>query len=397
MDQKKTENKSSDNPVAIVLEELRQELGYGSPNELFERAGLGTNTKTWYKRVNPNFSKATPTRKKDLNSLITGLMTVAKEDLNSAQIAKLHRAAGITNFSDDPASYKLPSTGLTLTPETGNSNTLTESSAITSLKQEETALTGPVKPDYIETDITSLPDTAHSMEPRNYENVQNNTVITQSGSHNVSVNIQNATVIYDAKLLQAATVIEEPKKVAVIDKELYQQTVRLAAEHYASDLRKDFILLLLIRVLLFSCLLAGVGFLVSFLGSDLNSSPTAVRLEVVERLKLSKVSLSTGEYIEATFTIINTGETSVLIQGINAGVRFGSEDWSGLNFDFPTSVNIRLAPGDTYTYMKLRNFTREGSYFAEPVIRLNGQWGGITNSNRVYFKVVASPDPETAT
>jgi hypothetical protein len=45
-------------------------------------------------------------------------------------------------------------------------------------------------------------------------------------------------------------------------------------------------------------------------------------------------------------------------------------------------------------YKQSHSFNKEGDYFAEPVVKMNGRWGGIENANRVYFTVqVPKPAP----
>jgi hypothetical protein len=56
-------------------------------------------------------------------------------------------------------------------------------------------------------------------------------------------------------------------------------------------------------------------------------------------------------------------------------------------------MNITLEPGEEYEYQESKRLS-VGDYFAEPVVKINGEWGGeIRNANRVYFTVrVPSPD-----
>lgn len=72
-------------------------------------------------------------------------------------------------------------------------------------------------------------------------------------------------------------------------------------------------------------------------------------------------------------------------------MRLGN-DWGGEQFDFYSFRNITLNPNQEYFYISDRSFHKVGNYFAEPVVKIAGQWGGVAQANRVYF-TVGNPPP----
>jgi|GEM_PF-3862470 len=113
------------------------------------------------------------------------------------------------------------------------------------------------------------------------------------------------------------------------------------------------------------------------------------RLAVVEALRLSNTSPLTGEPVRAHFKLRNVGGQALTIEQLTAGGRKGT-DWNGDWADFPSVFNITLQPGQEYAYDQERSYTQEGGYFAEPVVKLKGNWGGIHNANRVTLTVLAA-------
>ncbi|MGQ9555968.1 MAG: peptidoglycan DD-metalloendopeptidase family protein [Anaerolineae bacterium] len=110
------------------------------------------------------------------------------------------------------------------------------------------------------------------------------------------------------------------------------------------------------------------------------------RLQVVEPLTLSSTSPAVGESVRARFRVKNVGMRALVIEQLTAGGRRGV-DWNGDWADFPHVTNVRLEPGQEYTYDQQRSFTTPGGYFAEPVAKINGNWGGISGANRITYTV----------
>lgn len=128
------------------------------------------------------------------------------------------------------------------------------------------------------------------------------------------------------------------------------------------------------------------------------SVPPPECLVVSGGLKLSRAVSAVGEEVEATFTLQNNSQQTVVIRRLVAAARgLGgpAQGWSAAQADFPAVADIRLAPGQTYTYRQRRTFGRPGDYFAEPAyLNADGKWGGIWPWPRVEF-TVRQRDPGT--
>jgi pimeloyl-ACP methyl ester carboxylesterase len=111
------------------------------------------------------------------------------------------------------------------------------------------------------------------------------------------------------------------------------------------------------------------------------------RLRVIEALHMRSTNLLIGESISASFKIKNMGSSALHLEKLTAGVRRGS-DWDGEQADFPHVSNITLQPNEEYSYQQSRSFDTAGEYFAHPLVKTNGQWGGIENASRVSFTVL---------
>jgi hypothetical protein len=114
--------------------------------------------------------------------------------------------------------------------------------------------------------------------------------------------------------------------------------------------------------------------------------PEPGRLRVITALSMPTTSLFVGESITVSFTVKNVGGSAIHLEKLTAAVRRGS-DWNGAQADFPHVLDITLQPNEEYVYQQSRNFETAGDYFAEPVVKMNGQWGSIANANRVSFTV----------
>lgn len=122
--------------------------------------------------------------------------------------------------------------------------------------------------------------------------------------------------------------------------------------------------------------------------NGIQQSPTG-KLQVVQNLVLSNQFPNAGESVRASFTVRNIGNASIILEQLTAGGRRGV-DWNGEAADFPGVYNVVLQPGQEYAYSQVRSFDIEGGYFAEPVVKTNGNWGGIANANRVNFTILNS-------
>jgi hypothetical protein len=120
------------------------------------------------------------------------------------------------------------------------------------------------------------------------------------------------------------------------------------------------------------------------------------RLSVIEALGMSNTNLLVGESVSTSFKIKNVGGSALHLEELTAAGRRGS-DWNGEQADFPHVQNITLQPNEEYLYQQSRSFDTAGEYFAEPVVKINGHWGGIENANRVSFMVIAPKPVPTPT
>jgi hypothetical protein len=100
------------------------------------------------------------------------------------------------------------------------------------------------------------------------------------------------------------------------------------------------------------------------------------RLRVIEALHMPNTKLPVGERVTALFTVKNVGGSALHLEKLTAAGRHGS-DWKGERADFPHVLNITLQTIEEYSYQQSRSFEMAGAYFAEPVVKINGQWGGI--------------------
>jgi hypothetical protein len=117
------------------------------------------------------------------------------------------------------------------------------------------------------------------------------------------------------------------------------------------------------------------------------------RLRVIKALSMPTTSLFVGENVTVSFTVKNVGGSALHLEELAAGARRG-RDWNGARADFPHVSNITLQPNDEYVYQQSRSFDTAGDYFAEPVVKMNGKWGGIENANRISFTVqIPKPVP----
>jgi hypothetical protein len=111
------------------------------------------------------------------------------------------------------------------------------------------------------------------------------------------------------------------------------------------------------------------------------------RLRVIKALSMPTTSPFVGGSVTASFTVKNVGGSTLYLEELTAGARRGRA-WNGEWADFPHVFNITLQPNEEeYVYEQSRSFDTAGNYFAEPVVKINGQWGGIENANRVPFTV----------
>lgn len=85
--------------------------------------------------------------------------------------------------------------------------------------------------------------------------------------------------------------------------------------------------------------------------------------ELIESLELDKSSIHVNEPVTATFDVINNSA----IKSVNVGLlKVDGHDANGTQYQFdPTSSNLTLTPGQTYTYSDTRSFDKTGKYTFE--------------------------------
>ncbi len=113
---------------------------------------------------------------------------------------------------------------------------------------------------------------------------------------------------------------------------------------------------------------------------------TSGLLQLSQNLSLSTTIPDRNQGVTASFKVKNVGGSALTIQSLSAGARLGT-DWNGVNVDFPAATNFTLQPGQEYIYQQSRSFNTPGVYFAEPVVQINGQWGGIPNTSGGFSRV----------
>jgi len=117
-------------------------------------------------------------------------------------------------------------------------------------------------------------------------------------------------------------------------------------------------------------------------------------ISVIEPLALSSSSPKVNQQVTARFTIRNETAQALTIE-LTAGARRGA-NWSGEQVDFPHK-NVTIKPGEVYSYNEARSFSTVGAYFAEPVAKVNGNWGGVLGANRVSFSVYSQNETPPTT
>lgn len=136
-------------------------------------------------------------------------------------------------------------------------------------------------------------------------------------------------------------------------------------------------------------------------GSDIVSfyvrGPAPGQLQIVEDLQLSTTAPQIGEHIQARFSVQNVGEQALVIQNLTAGGRLGQNWNDAIQADFPHVHDLTLQPGDSYSYETIQALGHEGSYFVEPVVRVDNEWRTIANSTRINYTVLPSAPLPTAT
>jgi hypothetical protein len=120
------------------------------------------------------------------------------------------------------------------------------------------------------------------------------------------------------------------------------------------------------------------------------------QLSVIEALGMSNTNPLVGKRVSTSFKIKNMSGSALHLEKLTAAVRRGS-DWDGEQADFPHVSNITLQPNEEYSYRQSRSFDTAGEYFVQPVVKINGHWGGIENANRVSFMVIAPKPVPTPT
>jgi len=128
-----------------------------------------------------------------------------------------------------------------------------------------------------------------------------------------------------------------------------------------------------------------------------------VTLEPIKRSKEGWVVIQAEQPVTTTMVVHNFGIESASV-GVRLAVRGPNAcelGWNDQILDFPL-VELDLNSGQTYEYKQQWRFSMVGVYFAEPVKRFQGKWGGLYSSSRQYFVVVENqndpmPLPNCAT
>jgi hypothetical protein len=119
------------------------------------------------------------------------------------------------------------------------------------------------------------------------------------------------------------------------------------------------------------------------------AAPAPGRLQLVDSLALSSVSIQESDLVHASFAVQIVGGQALLLEELTVGGRQGSNWDAVIVADFPYVRQITLEPGEVYRYAAGRIFDHAGRYFAQPVAKVNGSWGAIEGEDRVEFTVHA--------
>lgn len=122
--------------------------------------------------------------------------------------------------------------------------------------------------------------------------------------------------------------------------------------------------------------------LTAFTGLPLRAQAT---LAIVSQLSISPTNPEAGQRVEATFTVINSGNAALTVPELFVGCR----DSSGRNLDFAAVNEVILLPGEKYVYTQSLVAVLPGTYVAWPVIFVSGYWVEI--GARESFSVKAAP------
>lgn len=89
-------------------------------------------------------------------------------------------------------------------------------------------------------------------------------------------------------------------------------------------------------------------------------------------LSLSPTNPTLNQSVTASFTLRNTGSSSIVIPAVGVAVR----DAAGANVGFPAESNVTIPAGGTYTYSKSRTFTANPGNFRFWItsLRHTGAW-----------------------
>jgi len=109
----------------------------------------------------------------------------------------------------------------------------------------------------------------------------------------------------------------------------------------------------------------------------------AAQLTLTSPLAITPTSPAPYQSTVATFTVRNSGTSSVTIPYFIAGARTSS----GANVDFPASPSVTLAAGQSFTYRGTRTFSVEGSYTAWPSYYQGGStWVNLASPSTFFVE-----------
>jgi hypothetical protein len=122
-------------------------------------------------------------------------------------------------------------------------------------------------------------------------------------------------------------------------------------------------------------------------GDQQSPSHSPGKLSLMGRLTFSPVTPTSGQKVEASYTVVNTGGQAMSVPWLLVGAR----DPGNANVDFPGVPNVVLQPGQQYTYRQSRTFSVAGNYSAWPAAYLDGDWLELTSAHTSL--TVQSPAP----
>jgi hypothetical protein len=330
---------------ASAVEELVGSLGLTSARELWKKAGVETNQALWYKRINTNPKNAKPTYKKHIDELVEGLRSTSGISLTSNQIERLYASIGvaINNYAYiEPVIENVDSSNNPAEEADASRVSIAENNEQINAPQAESNR------------ATQLSDNTASSDTPILVDVLENTPNSEIHSY--------------SKIPQPETQWElEVKKLK----------------------RRLTITIVCVILLILSSTI--------FLVSKIPTYSHTVDVQIINPCVLTPTNPKIGEQVYIKCTFENKTGRTVLLDRLTIGVRQiipNKKDWEGKEYDFEGVEELVLASNEVYELEDVQHFTNPGQYFAEPVVKINGSWGGVAvartvknRDSRIYFKV----------